>query len=728
MWYLVDKGLAKGDDLFKAKRRFGPCYPNFGLVEGVGTESQESYGFNRTHPDQPLSLPYKFLTSAEMGSDPSGQTSASIDSQYNVVPSSGFATIIIPFFSETFLEEENGHWSNVTDFRPAMYEVTSGRAEPNFWCIRLSWDGENIKQLCDPNNAGTNTTGTADGPEHKGETTGVVSAAVLTFWDDMKKAHWLDAQSRIVTLTLPLRNNHNGMRMRLSMVIQISANGGVLPSYDIDSRHDAAAVGMDVAMVLLWVTLVLVVYFLMIEAFEARTEGLGSYFTNMWNAMDWAGFLLFFLVFDSYQKLFKNLHDQSCDNGAVLCTGVGFNDGWAAMSATKTCKQLLSIASTLQMLKIIKFVNVFVPKMALATSVLSHGLADLFMFTIFFLFTIFAFGQMFFIQLGAIDPSYLGQFASFISLFRALFGDFDIQLIMDSSDSYLNGMLFVAYLFSAVFILLSIFLTILGENQEAVRTEQAESNIEDYGVFAKGSRGLKALFFGKPPEPETGTDPSPVEEEEVEIVSIEHRAILRGAEDLGGQLQELKDLLSAGGGAGAGTGLPGPAVLPAPSNGTNAVGNAEEAARVKGETQAEVDRKMQPLAAQTSLARLRAAQAAHSVDGLEKWLLVIRNKQDEQGELLRQILEKDRGGHRGSHRSSHSHVSTERAGSSGHHTPVGEERTSRRGTSPVSAGEESGGESDRKHKGRSSRSSHSHTQSRADSGHSSSRRASRHAV
>lgn len=211
-------------------------------------------------------------------------------------------------------------------------------------------------------------------------------------------------------------------------------------------------------------------------------------------------------------------------------------------------------------------------------------------------------------------------------------------------------------------------------------------------------------------------------------MSIEHRAILRGAEDLGGQLQELKDLLSAGGGAGAGTGLPGPAVLPAPSNGTNAVGNAEEAARVKGETQAEVDRKMQPLAAQTSLARLRAAQAAHSVDGLEKWLLVIRNKQDEQGELLRQILEKDRGGHRGSHRSSHSHVSTERAGSSGHHTPVGEERTSRRGTSPVSAGEESGGESDRKHKGRSSRSSHSHTQSRADSGHSSSRRASRHAV
>ena len=714
MWYLVENGLAEGGDLFGANRRFGPCYPNFGVIQGEGSESSEPYGFNWTHPDEPLTHPFKFYTSAEMGSNPEGQVSASIDSEYNSVPTDGFASFIIPFFSDTYLEPEEGHYSKVTDFRKVMYEITSGRAEPNFWCIRLSWDGEHVKQLCDPNNPGNGTAGTPDGPEHKGETTGVVAAAVIAFWDEMKQAHWLDSQTRVVTITLPLRNNHNGMRMRLSMVIQVSANGGVLPSYDIDSRDDDARVGIDTAMILLWVTLALVVYFIMIEGFEAKNEGLASYFTNMWNAMDWAGFMLFFLVFDSYQKLDANLRDQSCNDRAIICTGIGFNDDWAAMGATKKCKQLLSIASTLQMLKIIKFVNVFVPKMALATSVLSHGLADLFMFTLFFLFTIFAFGQLFFIQLGAIDPSYLGQFASFFSLFRALFGDFDIQLIMDSSDSYINGLLFIGYLFSAVFILLSIFLTILGENQEAVRTEQAESSIEDYGVFAKGARGLKALIFGAQEE-EAGQDgPGAAEEEEEEqLVSIEHKAILRCNDELNAQMAELKDLLAGG--------MPGPAALPAPSNGISAEGRAEEAERVKAETNDQVDRKMQPLAAQTSLARLRAAQAAHSVDGLEKWLLVIRNKQDEQHEMLRQILEngKDRGSHRG-HRSSHSHAS------SSHHTPVGEER-SRRG-SPSSGGEESGGESDYKHNRRGSRSSRRDTHSRADSGHSSSRRASRHAV
>ena len=70
------------------------------------------------------------------------------------------------------------------------------------------------------------------------------------------------------------------------------------------------------------------------------------------------------------------------------------------------------------MLKSLKFVNVFVPKMSLATSVLSHGLSDLTLFTIFFFFTIFAFGQLFFITLGPISDTYISQLDSTITLFK----------------------------------------------------------------------------------------------------------------------------------------------------------------------------------------------------------------------------------------------------------------------------------------------------------------------
>ena len=48
---------------------------------------------------------------------------------------------------------------------------------------------------------------------------------------------------------------------------------------------------------------------------------------------------------------------------------VGYHDDWEQFYYTKQCKFYLSLCSTLQMLKVIKFINVFVPKMALATSV-----------------------------------------------------------------------------------------------------------------------------------------------------------------------------------------------------------------------------------------------------------------------------------------------------------------------------------------------------------------------
>ena len=49
--------------------------------------------------------------------------------------------------------------------------------------------------------------------------------------------------------------------------------------------------------------------------------------------------------------------------------------------------------------------------------------------------------------------------SSIFSLFRALFGDFDIAAIMDNSSDYVNAVLLIMYLFTAIFVLLSIFLT-----------------------------------------------------------------------------------------------------------------------------------------------------------------------------------------------------------------------------------------------------------------------------
>jgi hypothetical protein len=76
------------------------------------------------------------------------------------------------------------------------------------------------------------------------------------------------------------------------------------------------------------------------------------------------------------------------------------------------------------------------------------------------------------VQLGSVMMEYNDNTAAFISLFRALFGDFNIDDIFDNSSGYLNVLLFLIYMFVAVFILLSMFFAILGESQANVRDDQ----------------------------------------------------------------------------------------------------------------------------------------------------------------------------------------------------------------------------------------------------------------
>merc|ERR1719409_1042977 len=214
--------------------------------------------------------------------------------------------------------------------------------------------------------------------------------------------------------------------------------------------------------------------------------------------MDWLNFTIFFLVWNTLRQVLA--YDVSrLEDCAELCWTAGFRDDWRVMSTARTAKIYLSLCVCIQLLKIIKFTNVLIPKMGLMTAVLSKGLADLTFFGIVFIISMFAFSNMFYVQLGPVMEDFNDQPASFISLARALFGDFDIDDIMNNSQGYLNATLFIIYLFVAIFILLSMFLAILGESQAAVREDQQQakddgSAEEEYGIFHQMGQGSKWLI------------------------------------------------------------------------------------------------------------------------------------------------------------------------------------------------------------------------------------------
>jgi len=457
------------------------CLPDLAYSGDSGTGEQDTvpFGYNASDPSRVRDVPFLHYTGEQLGSNPAGQPSASAEINFATIPTDGFPSFVVPFFSDTLLPDESGNWSDVTDFQLHASNVSM---TPAYFCVRLSWNGEHIRQLCDPNDA-------------LGRTTGAVPAAALEFWHEMKRAHYIDPQTRAITITLPIRNNNAGVRFRLSMLLQITSVGAVLPSFDIESRNDSE--DEDFLDKVFTATIIMTVYFGLMEINELCTGGIFSYFSNMWNVMDALNFVIFALLVDYWTSTKNATHNYSCGQ---ICQQVGFRDPWEILMYNTLTKQALAIITTVQWIKVIKFVNRFVPKVSLATSVLSHALADLLLFMVVFMWSIFSFAQLFYMQLGPYMRGYSSLMLAMLTLFRSLFGDFDIQAIVDSSNSYLNMLFFLGYLFFAVFILLSIFLTILGEHQDALQAENAERQqalvnkgmpeIDEWGVIGDAKKTL----------------------------------------------------------------------------------------------------------------------------------------------------------------------------------------------------------------------------------------------
>ena len=103
------------------------------------------------------------------------------------------------------------------------------------------------------------------------------------------------------------------------------------------------------------------------------------------------------------QQLAANEAFESCTS--KLCLEFGFLDRWEVMETAASAKLWMSLCVCIQLLKIIKFTNVIVPKMSLMTRVLAKGCYDLLFFGIIFMIAMFAFCMLFHVQVRPAAPT-----------------------------------------------------------------------------------------------------------------------------------------------------------------------------------------------------------------------------------------------------------------------------------------------------------------------------------
>jgi len=139
--------------------------------------------------------------------------------------------------------------------------------------------------------------------------------------------------------------------------------------------------------------------------------------------------------------------------------------------------------------------------------VLRRCVNDMLFFMVSFGISMAAFSMMLCVQLGHTMAAFIDNFTSFVSISRALFGDFDIDEIMNNSPDYLNTIVFIGYLFVAIFILLSMFLALLAEAQVEVRGMEEDMNgsagtwgeakwNDEYGLLSASGRAIHRNVCG----------------------------------------------------------------------------------------------------------------------------------------------------------------------------------------------------------------------------------------
>jgi len=357
-------------------------------------------------------------------------------------PGDGYVAYILPFFSPVKLPDEEGNSTHpVTDFRP----YATSKELKRFYCVRTSTNGVDMKQTCDTD-----------------PSTNVVRNAAAQLMRDLKEGHWIDFQTRMVDITIQFNSANSGLEAHLELYFEFPSAGGVLPSFMIKTRRTEPDSSMrsDLTILSVYVSL-----FIVLEVLQIWQIGIKAYVTKFWNYLDWANYIIFFVSADFVARGFL---DKAAVDPCTISETVGFSNDWRSMEYFVDAKQLLAINATLQVLKVTKFCNVLVPRMSMLANVLVMASVDLLFFGVTFGISLLAFADCFYVNLGSNIGSYYSFTRSIISLLRSLFGDFDIDEIDDNSPSQTNSYVFLAYLFAAVFILLSMVFAILGEAQGQV--------------------------------------------------------------------------------------------------------------------------------------------------------------------------------------------------------------------------------------------------------------------
>ena len=194
-----------------------------------------------------------------------------------------------------------------------------------------------------------------------------------------------------------------------------------------------------------------------------------DYFFNWWNILDWFTLSIFFVVISQRYTWYQGGLQQT-----TLSVDT-FTDLHAVAFLAKMEVNLMSLNSFCIYFKVLKYL-VMVPGMDQLFLTLGFCATEIFIFLIMFFIVYVGFAVAFYLAFGAMVTEYRTLQSSLLSLLRIIMGDFDFDALMAANRPY-AFILVLGYVVLVFFILMNMFLAIIGDAYAEVKAKQKTADI-----------------------------------------------------------------------------------------------------------------------------------------------------------------------------------------------------------------------------------------------------------
>ncbi|KAH8260837.1 hypothetical protein KR038_005076 [Drosophila bunnanda] len=330
--------------------------------------------------------------------------------------------------------------------------------------------------------------------------------AIIT---NLKNDHWLDRGSRLCLVEFNLFNDNTDVFQSIKLIAEIPPTGGVIPQahFQTVKQHSFFTDRSMVMTVVYIFWYIMVVYYTIYEITEIRKAGFRNYVFSIMNMLDCiillVGSFHIFPLFHLYELLFIS----------KLCYfALGYNIWHSLKVHSVTVKamaefnyqsldvlcfwniiyvDMMAILAFLVWIKIFKFIS-FNKTLVQFTTTLKRCSKDLAGFSLMFGIVFLAYAQLGLLLFGTKHPDFRNFITSILTMIRMILGDFQYNLI-EQANRVLGPIYFLTYILLVFFILLNMFLAIIMETYNTVKSEitQGSSNLGSY-IYRKA---LGLLYF-----------------------------------------------------------------------------------------------------------------------------------------------------------------------------------------------------------------------------------------